>query len=352
MRNVKILLTVAATVAGVTAAEAQSTDRMKELLQEMELQIDSIESLLTVKPQPVAPISNGNGSLAIDTLDTANDAVKVVLFNDNTWRYVHFKSEDDWNVENYTEHWDTVTLFPYNDVKVADLPRSIAIELVDSLKSYHYPIKGTVRSRYGARGRRRHCGVDIPLKTGDPIYATFSGKVRISSYNKGGYGNLVIIRHDNGLETWHGHLSERMVKAGDTVHAGQIIGLGGDTGRSTGPHLHYEMRYSGQPFDPERLINFQTGDLRRDLFLLKRSYFDVNSRAGLQDFEDEELGDKEIAEEAKKQAAAKEIYHKIKSGDTLGGLALRYGVSIDKICRLNGITRKTVLRIGRTLRIN
>ena len=176
--------------------------------------------------------------------------------------------------------------------------------------------------------------------------------MRISSYNKGGYGNLVIIRHDNGLETWHGHLSERMVKAGDTVHAGQIIGLGGDTGRSTGPHLHYEMRYSGQPFDPERLINFQTGELRRDLFLLKRSYFDVNSRAGLQDFEDEELGDKEIAEEAKKQAAAKEIYHKIKSGDTLGGLALRYGVSVDKICRLNGITRKTVLRIGRTLRIN
>ncbi|MBR3800585.1 MAG: peptidoglycan DD-metalloendopeptidase family protein, partial [Rikenellaceae bacterium] len=147
-----------------------------------------------VKPQPVTSVSTGNGTIALDTLATENDAVKVVLFNDNSWRYIRVRSAEDWEVDTYAKHWDTVKLFPYEDVKLADLPESVVIELVDSLKGYHYPIKGTVRSKFGPRGRHRHRGVDIPLKTGDPIYATFSGKVRISTYNKGGYGNLVVIR--------------------------------------------------------------------------------------------------------------------------------------------------------------
>ncbi len=349
MKIIRILLPVA--LGATITTQAQDYEKIKELLQQMQTEVEHLEAQPAIKAQPVTPISNGNGTIAVDTLDTINDAVKVVLFNDNTWCYLPIKSADDWAVDTYTMHWDTVKLFPYEDVKLADLPESVMIELVDSLRSYHYPITGKITSRYGPRGRRRHRGIDIGLKVGDPIYATFSGKVRISCYNKGGYGNLVVIRHDNGLETWHGHLSERFVKPDDIVYAGQIIGLGGNTGHSTGPHLHYEMRYFGQTFDPERLVNFETGNLRRDKFLLKKSYFDIHSRAGVQDFNDEELGDKEIAEEAKKKEAAKQVYHKIRSGDTLGKLAIRYGTTVTKICRLNGINSRTTLRVGRTLRI-
>ena len=135
---------------------------------------------------------------------------------------------------------------------------------------------------------------------GDPVYATFDGRVRISQYQNGGYGNLIIIRHDNGLETYYGHLSKRLVEPNDWVTAGQVIGYGGSTGRSTGPHLHFETRYKGQSFDAERLIDFATGTLRRETFLLKRSYFSIYSKF-TQDFDEEvksEAEDKKIAAQA------------------------------------------------------
>ena len=162
---------------------------------------------------------------------------------------------------------------------MSEMPKSVVIDLVDSLTSYHCPYQGSVhpRGKYGPRRRRQHQGVDLPLKTGDPVYATFCGRVRISQYNRGGYGNLVIIRHDNGLETYYGHLSERLVEPDQWVEAGQIIGLGGSTGRSTGPHLHFETRYYGQSFDPERLIDFKNGTLSRETFLLKKSFFSIYS---------------------------------------------------------------------------
>jgi len=191
-------------------------------------------------------------------------------------------------------------------------------------------------------------GVALPLKAGDPVYATFCGRVRISEYNKGGYGNLVIIRHDNGLETYYGHLSERMVEPNQWVEAGQIIGLGGSTGRSTGPHLHFETRYYGQSFDPERLIDFKNGLLCRETFLLKKSFFSIYSNAG-QDFDDEIANEEQDKKEAAEKAAMK--YHRIKSGDTLGAIARKYGTTVTNICRLNGIKSTTTLRIGRSLRV-
>ena len=172
--------------------------------------------------------------------------------------------------------------------------------------------------------------------------------VRISEYNKGGYGNLVIIRHDNGLETYYGHLSERKVEPGQWVEAGEVIGLGGSTGRSTGPHLHFETRYYGQSFDPERLIDFEKGLLCRETFLLKKSFFSIHSKAG-QDFEDEIANEEQDKKEAAEKAAQR--YHKIRSGDTLGALARKYGTTVNNICRMNGIKSTTVLRIGRTLRV-
>jgi len=311
---------------------------------------DSIAALqLRLRPTKIESIFDTNGLTVIDTLTTDNDAVQVILYSDNSWKYIRNReiAKDSTIFEKY---WDTTTLFPYREVDMSGMPKSVVIDLVDSLTSYHCPYQGSVhpRGKYGPRRRRQHQGVDLPLKMGDPVYATFCGRVRISQYNKGGYGNLVIIRHDNGLETYYGHLSERMVEPGQWVEAGQIIGLGGSTGRSTGPHLHFETRYYGQSFDPERLIDFKNGTLSRETFLLKKSFFSIYSNAG-QDFDDEIANEEQDKQEAAEKAAMK--YYKIRSGDTLGAIARRHGTTVANICRLNDIKSTTILRIGRSLRV-
>lgn len=307
---------------GENLQTAPNAEQLRQQIETLQRQLDLLEkgrdTLAAKKPallsDPVEPIANMNGIIPLDTLQTINEAVKIVIYNDNSWKYVRDREfVKDSSI--YTKYWDTGTLFPYKEYPLSEMPASLAIDLVDSLKCYHYPHKGSIRSKYGIRHRRRHQGVDIPIKTGDPVYATFNGRVRISEYNRGGYGNLIIVRHDNGLETYYGHLSERLVQSGEWVEAGQIIGLGGSTGRSTGPHLHFETRYYGQAFDPERLIDFESGILRRQTFLLKKSFFDIRSNAG-QDFDDEAEVEKADKKEAAERAAV--TYHTIKSGDTLG----------------------------------
>ena len=311
---------------------------------------DSVAALrLRLRPTKIESIFDTNGLTVLDTLATENDAVQVILYSNNSWKYI-LNREVAKDSTIFEKYWDTTTLFPYKEVDMSGMPKSVVIDLVDSLTSYHCPYQGSVhpRGKYGPRRRRQHQGVDLPLKMGDPVYATFCGRVRISQYNKGGYGNLVIIRHDNGLETYYGHLSERLVEPDQWVEAGQIIGLGGSTGRSTGPHLHFETRYYGQSFDPERLIDFKNGTLSRETFLLKKSFFSIYSNAG-QDFEDEIANEEQDKKEAAEKAAMK--YYKIRSCDTLGGIARRYGTTVTNLCRLNGIKSTTVLRIGRSLRV-
>ncbi|MDE5637408.1 MAG: peptidoglycan DD-metalloendopeptidase family protein [Alistipes sp.] len=302
-----------------------------------------------LQPTKIASTFDTNGVAVIDTLGSGDPSVMVVLYTNNTWKYVRNRDAvKDPTV--FDKYWDTSSLFPYREVGMNGIPNSVIIDLVDEHNCYHCPYKGKIhpRGKYGPRRNRQHQGVDLPLRTGDTIYAAFSGRVRISQYNRGGYGNLVIIRHDNGLETYYGHLSERLVEPNQWVEAGHVIGLGGSTGRSTGPHLHFETRYYGQSFDPERLIDFEKGYLCREMFLLKKSYFSIYSNAG-QDFEDEIANEEQDKKEAAERAAMK--YHKIRSGDTLGAIARKYGTTVNNICRLNGIKSTTVLRIGRTLRV-
>lgn len=332
------------------AAEQAKIDSLTKLVTpEQAARIDSIVAMrLRLARKRIESVPAIDSLAILDTLPSGDDAVQVVLFANSTWKYVRNRAvaKDSTIFEKY---WDTEKLFPYKDVEYSSLPKSLVIDLVDSTNGYHTPYKPSpIRSRYGPRRGRAHQGVDLALKTGEPIYATFSGRVRISQYNKGGYGNLVVIRHDNGLETYYGHLSERMVEPNQWVEAGQVIGLGGSTGRSTGPHLHFETRYYGQSFDPERLIDFKSGTLCRETFLLKRSYFSIYSRAS-QNFEDEIANE----EQDKKEQAEREAmrYHKIRSGDTLGAIARKYGTTVGNICRLNGIKSTTILRIGRTLRV-
>ena len=338
MKLIKLYI-LSALMLVTSTAFAQEADTVK-------VATDSLRNATKEQPMPVKPVRTLGKVAVIDTLPTANSALSIVLFNDNTWRYI--LAEDYKNdPEVFNNHWDTTNIHAYRDIELDSLPEATAIRLVDSLESYHYPYIGRITSRYGPRRGRAHQGLDIGLKSGDPIYATFDGKVRLSKA-AGDYGNLVIIRHNNGLETYYAHLSQRDVEVGDWVVAGQQIGLGGSTGRSTGPHLHYEVRYKGQSFDPERLIDFSNGNLRRDELLLKRRHFSIYSKYE-QDFGDEEEVAKQ--EEAERKAAAAVQYHTVRSGDTLGAIARKYGTSVSRICQLSGIKSTSILRIGQKLRV-
>ena len=326
-------------------AKAQD-EPLTELPDSTNIAVERPDSATVVKPQPVRPVKTLGQVAPIDTLATESAMISIVLFNDNTWRYVmseNYKADS----EVFSDHWNTTATHAYTDVELSSLPEATPILLVDSLDSYHYPYIGRITSRYGPRRGRAHQGLDISLKTGDPIYATFDGKVRFSKA-AGNYGNLIIIRHNNGLETYYAHLSQRDVEVGDWVVAGQQIGLGGSTGRSTGPHLHFEVRYKGQSFDPERLIDFQTGNLRRAELLLKRRHFSIYAKYE-QDFDAEVEVEK--IEEAERKAAAAVQYHTVRSGDMLGTIARKYGTTVTRICQLNGIKSTSILRIGQRLRV-
>lgn len=272
----------------------------------------------------------------IDTV-MASDSAVIILMSDKTWEY-----ESDY-VENDTLSLDWVeqALEPFK-IPLNQLPDTVVLDLRDSMGIFCCPYVGTPSSRYGYRRRRRHTGIDIPYHTGTPVFAAFDGIVTKSGYI-GGYGNLVVLRHYNGMETYYGHLSRRDVVAGDWVTAGQVLGLGGSTGRSTGPHLHFEVRYMGYPFDPERLIEFNDGRLREESFLLLKSYFAADSRFG--------IDDRKKLDSLATASKPKVVYHVVKSGDTLGGIAKKYRTTVGQICSLNKISSKKVLRIGQKLRV-
>lgn len=299
---------------------------------------------------------------AMDTIETANPHIKIVLYSDYSWKYVKEPGYAN-EKEAFNEYWDTESVVPFRG-SLDELPDKFALWIVDSLSTgYHCPKVVKPYSKFGYRHRRRHQGVDLPLQVGTPVYAAFDGKVRFSKYYKG-YGNLVIIRHENGLETFYAHLSKRLAQVGDWVNAGAIIGLGGSTGRSNGPHLHFETRYKGNAFDPEWLIDFETGTLRHRLFMMNRNWFNANSKY-VPENDDEEIdiieGDiqdrikaeeeAKAAAEAARKAELEKRYYTIKSGDTLGAIARRNHTTVKKLCNLNGISEKTVLQIGRKIRV-
>ena len=313
------------------------------------VRIDTVKTHLVIPRPAIDPVHSlfRSPSDPVDTLPTAHECIKVVLYGDGTWQY--YKTPEYQKVTDvFDECWSNTGANPYG-IDLADVPSQWSVWCVDSLDQYHCPYQGDVyhRGKFGMRRGRRHQGVDLPLKTGEPIYATFTGKVRVSKY-WGAYGNIVIIRHENGIETFYAHLSQRLVEANDWVNAGDVIGYGGSTGRSTGPHLHFETRYKGYAFDPQWLIDFKTGQLRHRLFVLKKKYFDIYSNYE-QDFEDEFKNHEEDKAEDAERAAMK--YYTIRSGDTLSKIARNNGTTVSELCRLNGMSQNATLRIGKRIRV-
>ena len=286
-----------------------------------------------------------------DTLDTEDKFRKVVLFDNNTWLYFNIdKPEIPDSLDK--DYWYTDIIHVVG-IEMKDIPDEVDILLVDSIHGYCIPHPGPVTSKFQYRRRRPHKGVDINLNTGDAVYAAFDGVVRVDMTTRysGGYGNVLVIRHVNGLETYYGHLSKYIVKSGDIVKAGELIGYGGSTGRSSGPHLHFETRYMGQAFDPERIFDFQSGTLRDEVFTLKKHYFNVNSHYGMNDTQSIAASTKAPKNSGSSKSSGGKVYYKVKSGDTLSRIAKRHGTTIDKICRLNGIKRTKTLQIGQRLRV-
>lgn len=234
------------------------------------------------------------------------------------------------SIAEYYAIWDSRRVNPYRIDPTKRLD-TIGIQLFDNQTKYMgwampgenlYPT-----SRFGPRGIRYHYGIDLRVKVGDSIRAAFGGIVRMANFDKRGYGKYVLVRHYNGLETLYAHLSNQQVKVGQYVDAGDVIGLGGNTGRSTGPHLHFEVRYEGNPLNPEYFYDFERGAIIKDFFYITPAHY-------------------EYLREMRKA-----VYHKIRPGDTLSGIARRYGVKMSSIARLNRISTKTILRVGRRLRI-
>ena len=212
----------------------------------------------------------------------------------------------------------------------APFPDSLFINLQEA----YLPCEGTrITSPYGIRKYRMHKGIDIKVQVGDTIRAAFSGQISRVNYERRGYGHYIFVEHPNlsVSKTVYAHLSKKLVKAGQMVEAGEAIGLAGNSGRSTGSHLHFEIRIQNTAIDPAAFFDFENQTRVQDTLVL--SMLQIKSE---QDAIEKEL--------------AKHRYHKIRSGDNLGKIARKYGTTIDKICRLNGIKRTTTLRIGKMLR--
>lgn len=233
--------------------------------------------------------------------------------------------------ELYGSHWENRWVDPFRSGVKVDFPDSCAIDC----SSFILPIDSDVKvtSKFGPRRRRMHNGIDLKVYIGDTIRAAFDGKVRIRSFERRGYGNYLVLRHPNGLETIYGHLSKFLVNENDIIRAGEPIGLGGNTGRSTGSHLHFETRFLGKAINPAEIIDFTEGVPHQDLFVFRN--VKINGR------------NSNIYTSSNTQMA----YHRVKSGDTLGKIARVYGTSVNELCRLNGLKSTSVLRIGQSLRV-
>ncbi len=221
--------------------------------------------------------------------------------------------------------WNNSRVNPYASI---ELPDSFSIDV----SKYIPPTEGYVTSNYGPRRRRFHYGIDLKVQVGDTIRAAFDGKVRVKDYERKGYGYYLVLRHDNGLETVYGHLSEFLVEEETIVKAGEPIALGGNTGRSTGSHLHFETRFLGKAINPAEIFDFQNYVAHKDVYVFNKDK--SNS----------------VINKYTSKGDSRMVYHRIQKGDTLGKIARKYGVSVNTLCRLNNIKSTKTLRVGSSIR--
>ena len=261
-----------------------------------------------------------------------------------------FKDEAEPELDIYTEGWNSKSVNAYAGMEVPDM------QTID-VSNFAMPCPGYVTSPYGYRPRfrREHKGIDLKLQTGDTVYAAFPGRVRLTNFERRGYGHYVILRHPNGLETVYGHLSKILVKPDQDVKVGEPIALGGNTGRSFGSHPHFETRYMGTPINPAAIFDFANQTVHTDTYT-----FDKDTYKKPRNFDpaaNTEYARQYRATHPQKATASSSSGSKgsksytIRRGDTLSRIASRNGVTVRQLCRLNGMTTKTKLTPGKKIRL-
>ena len=271
----------------------------------------------------------------VDTLSIQSIIEREMTENPSAQLY------DDWN--NVYAH------------RATELPDSFRI----NLRNFCMPTTNRViTSKMGPRWGRMHKGLDIKVYIGDTIRAAFSGKVRIKKYERAGYGKYLVIRHNNGLETIYGHMSDWLVEENQVVKAGQPIGLGGNTGRSTGSHLHFETRLCGVALNPALLFDFVNQDVTADYYMFRKETFEhesvaINKNLLLEGGRSNELA-KETDNNNGRNRNVREFsetkYHKVSVGETLTSIAKRRGTTVAQLCKLNHLPRDVKVRPGQILR--
>jgi len=264
------------------------------------------------------------------------------------------------------EQWDSPAADLYSDwetyyahSKTTTLPDTFRVDL----RGFCMPTTNRVlTSNFGARWGRQHKGLDIKVYIGDTIRAAFDGKVRIVRYEASGYGKFVVIRHSNGLETYYAHLSKQLVVPEQNVRAGDPIGLGGNTGRSTGSHLHFETRLCGVALNPALMFDFRNQDVVSDFYTFRRSTYSRESAqatrlrgvSGTQfgSYDDLELTTAAPEANYSKASAKRTRMHKVKKGETLYSIARKRHTTVDELCKLNHIGKNIRLRAGQILKYN
>ncbi len=253
---------------------------------------------------------------------------------------------DDLPADDLYDSWDNVGIY-YPKVDFSKKTDTTILVLCDNKTNFYVqPVKGRINSEYGFRKRRFHYGIDLGLKIGDSVRCAFDGMVRISSYHKG-YGNVIVVRHFNGLETVYGHLSASSVRENQLVKAGDLLGYGGSTGRSTGPHLHYEIRYLGTTINPHKVVDFEKFKLLKDTLYITSQTFEKSYGRPTVAHSTNQTKSTNSGTVSVKGAA----YHTVVSGNTLGAIAAKYGTTVSTLCKLNGLTTKSILRIGQKIRV-
>jgi len=249
-------------------------------------------------------------------------------------------------------NWITDQTFAYwNEKNAPELPRVVC--LLGPGEQFCMPIYGQLWSVF----KKSHNGLDIHLNTGDSVRAAFGGKVRYAQYNKGGFGNLVIVRHASGLETYYAHFSKLLVTPGQEVKAGEVVGLGGSTGRSKGPHLHFEVRYHDRPLDPFSFIDYEKKRLKRTQLELNSAVFEPwNTTQPVTDTV-RPTGTVTALQEAQTVNPPpvlqdETVYYTVKKGDTLYSISVRHKTTVAAVCRLNSMKETDILSIGKKLRIH
>jgi murein DD-endopeptidase MepM/ murein hydrolase activator NlpD len=274
--------------------------------------------------QPVTIVESDKDNLVADVvkMDIEHTIVDSLLM------LIGLKAEDEMLPadELYDGKWNDAYVNAYASVEVPDTYTIDVSEFV-------MPFEGRTTSHFGKRRRRFHYGTDIKLQIGDTVRAAFDGKVRIERYEKRGYGNFIVLRHSNGLETVYGHLSEFLVEPNETVKAGQAIALGGSTGRSSGPHLHFEFRFLGRAINPEEIIDFEQFCTKDESYVYEK-------------------GKSEKAYSKYTKGNKKIKYYRVKKGDTLSSIAKKTGLSVDQLCKLNKLKSTTQVKAGKAIRLS